>query len=260
MIRVEKVDFIGIPVLDPPAADAYYSETFKLFERNPRSTERWIEYEAPNVTLALVPNAYKGGAEHRPLPFGAYAVRVDDVDAERERLGAAGVEFLGDTFDSSVCNGAAMTGLDGNGMLLHRRYAPFADGRSPEGPAGRVDFVAVPVQDRGPVERFYGETLGLERNPNSTESWVEFETPNVTLALVRPEQIGRPFEPLPGGTIAFRVPDVEAAKTELEAAGVEFPAGVIDSGVCHIAPFSDPAGNGLMLHRRYAPFSDGTMP
>ena len=42
--------------------------------------------------------------------------------------------------------------------------------------------------------------------------------------------------------------------------GVEFPAGVIDSGVCHIAPFSDPAGNGLMLHRRYAPFADGTMP
>jgi hypothetical protein len=42
--------------------------------------------------------------------------------------------------------------------------------------------------------------------------------------------------------------------------GVEFPGGVIDSGVCHIAPFSDPAGNGLMLHRRYAPFADGTMP
>jgi predicted enzyme related to lactoylglutathione lyase len=260
LIGVEKVDFIGVPVLDPAAADVYYRDVFRLFERNPRSTERWIEYEAPNVTLALVPNAYTGGREHRPLPFGAVAVRVDDVDAERERLVGAGVEMIGDTFDSGVCNGAAFTGLDGNGMLLHRRYAPFADGRSAEAPSGRVDFIAVPVQDRTAAEEFYGETLGLRKNPNSTETWVEFESGNVTLALVRPEQIGRPFVPLPGGTIAFRVPDVEAAKAQLEATGVEFPAGLIDSGVCHIAPFSDPAGNGLMLHRRYAPFSDGTKP
>ena len=27
----------------------------------------------------------------------------------------------------------------------------------------------------------------------------------------------------------------------------------IDSGVCHMAPFSDPDGNALMLHHRYAP-------
>jgi extradiol dioxygenase family protein len=259
LITVEKVDFIGLPVLDPGAADAYYAQTFGLFERNPRSTERWVEYEAPNVTLALVPNAYTG-REHRPLPFGAVAVRVDDVGGERERLAAAGAEFAGDTFDSGVCNGAVFNGLDGNGMLLHRRYAPFSDGRSPEAPRGRVDFVAVPTQDRAPVEQFYGEVLGLERNPNSTDTWVEYETENLTLALVQPEQIGQPFEPLPGGTIAFRVPDVEAAAAELEAAGVEFPAGVIDSGVCHLAPFSDPAGNGLMLHRRYAPFNDGTLP
>jgi predicted enzyme related to lactoylglutathione lyase len=260
LIGVEKVDFIGVPVLDPAAADAYYAETFGLFERNPRSTERWIEYEAPNVTLALVPNAYTGGREHRPLPFGAVAVRVDDVEAEKERLAAGGVEVIGESFDSGVCKGAFVKGGDGNGMLLHHRYAPFVDGRSPEAPSGRVDFVAIPVQDRPPVEQFYGHMLALERNPHSTETWVEFETGNVTLALVHPEQVGQPFEPLPAGTIAFRVADVEAAMADLEAAGVEFPAGVIDSGVCHIAPFSDPAGNGLMLHRRYAPFADGSAP
>jgi hypothetical protein len=26
-----------------------------------------------------------------------------------------------------------------------------------------------------------------------------------------------------------------------------------DSGVCHGAPFADPDGNSLILHRRYAP-------
>jgi hypothetical protein len=29
-------------------------------------------------------------------------------------------------------------------------------------------------------------------------------------------------------------------------------AETIDSGVCHMAPFEDPAGNVLMLHHRYA--------
>jgi extradiol dioxygenase family protein len=253
LIGVERVDFIGLPVRENAAADQWLGDTLALWERNPRSSERWVEYEPPNVTVALVPDAYTQ-SEYRPLPFASLAVRVDDVDSERERLEGAGVQFAMDTFDSGVCNGAVFTGVDGNGMLLHRRYEPFADGRAPDAPHGRIDFVAVPSQDRASLERFYGDTLGLERNPNSTERWVEYETGNLTLALVQPEEIGRPFEPLPGGTIALRVPDVEAAKSKLEEVGVEFPAGVIDSGVCHIVPFSDPAGNGLILHRRYAPF------
>jgi predicted enzyme related to lactoylglutathione lyase len=118
----------------------------------------------------------------------------------------------------------------------------------------------VPVQDRDRAEDFYGGTLGLARNPRSTETWVEYETANVTLAFVDPTSAGQEFKPLPGATIALRVPDVEAAKGELEAAGVAFPAGIIDSGVCHIAPFSDPDGNGLLLHHRYAPFPDGREP
>lgn len=258
MISVERVDFLGVPVMDIAEADGYFRE-LGLFERNPRSTERWVEYEAPNVTIALVPNAYTGGREHEPLPFAAFAVRVDDVQAERKRLDGT-VEFLGEGFDSSVCYGAPFVGLDGNGMLLHHRYAPFADGRSPEAPRGRVDFVAVPTRDRDRAEEFYGRPLGLERNPRSTDTWVEYEASNVTLAFVDPASARQEFTTLPPGTIAFRVADVEAAKAELEAAGVEFPIGIIDSGVCHIAPFADPDGNGLMLHRRYAPFADGTKP
>jgi catechol 2,3-dioxygenase-like lactoylglutathione lyase family enzyme len=258
VIAVERVDFLGVPVMDNATGDAHFRE-LGLWERNPRSNDRWVEYEAPNVTLALVPNAYTGGRPHEPLPFAAFAIRVDDIQAERERL-AHTVEFLGDGFDSSVCYGAPFVGLDGNGMMLHHRYAPFSDGRSPEAPRGRIDFVAVPTRDRDRSEEFYGGILGLERNPRSTETWVEYETGNVTLAPVDPETAGQKFKTLPPGTIAFRVGDVEAAKSDLEAAGVEFAVGVIDSGVCHIAPFSDSDGNGLMLHRRYAPFADGSAP
>jgi catechol 2,3-dioxygenase-like lactoylglutathione lyase family enzyme len=123
----------------------------------------------------------------------------------------------------------------------------------------RVDFVAVPTQDVGRAERFYGEVLGLHRNPNSLDDWIEFETGNVTLALVSAEGHGREFAPLPHGSIALRVADVEAAKLKLEAAGVEC-GDVWDSGVCNGASFSDPDGNGIMIHHRYEPYPDGSLP
>jgi len=126
--------------------------------------------------------------------------------------------------------------------------------------AQRVDFIAVPTRDRARAERFYGQTLGLEKNPNSSENWVEFETGNVTLALVEPEKMGIDFSPLPVGAIAIRVPDVEAAKESLSDAGVEFRGELWDSGVCNGASFKDPDGNGLLLHHRYAPYPDGTTP
>ena len=108
--------------------------------------------------------------------------------------------------------------------------------------------------------KFYGETLGLEKNPNSTDRWIEFETGNVTLAIVVPEEIGVEFAALPFGSLALRVPDLEAAKQRLQGAGVEFRDETFDSGVCNGAIFTDPDGNGLMLHHRYAPYADGTNP
>jgi predicted enzyme related to lactoylglutathione lyase len=126
--------------------------------------------------------------------------------------------------------------------------------------AQRVDFIAVPVEDRERAARFYEETLGLQRNPNSTDAWVEFETGNVTLALVEPPSAGQPFVPLPFGSIVIRVPDVDAAKAALTEAGVAFLGETWDSGVCNGAVFTDSEGNGLAIHRRYAPYPDGTEP
>jgi hypothetical protein len=34
---------------------------------------------------------------------------------------------------------------------------------------------------------------------------------------------------------------------------VTFGADTLDTGVCHMAFFTDPDGNALMLHQRYAP-------
>ena len=120
----------------------------------------------------------------------------------------------------------------------------------------RTDFVTIPTRDRARAVTFYGETLGIARNPRAHPDFPEFETGNVTLAVVVPEDMGIPFSALPPGQISLRVADVEEARRRLEAAGVEFRGETFDSGVCKMAFFSDPDGNGLMLHRRYAPYAE----
>ena len=118
----------------------------------------------------------------------------------------------------------------------------------------RVDFIRVPVDDIEKAKRFYGEVLGLPRNTKlQHDDWVEYEASNVTLAVMTPHTHDYEFTPLPPGTIALGVPDVAKAKSKLEAAGVEVDD-VWDSGVCHGAGLSDPAGNRILLHHRYGPY------
>ena len=118
----------------------------------------------------------------------------------------------------------------------------------------RVDYIRVPVDDIDAAVRFYGETLGLPRNTKlKHDDWVEFEAANVTLAVMTPHTHDYEFAALPPSTIALGVPDVAAAKAQLEAAGVEV-GDVWDSGVCNGAGVSDPAGNRIVLHHRYRPY------
>jgi catechol 2,3-dioxygenase-like lactoylglutathione lyase family enzyme len=124
----------------------------------------------------------------------------------------------------------------------------------------RVDYIRVPVRDMDEANHFYGELLGLRRNPNSPDDdWVEYEAGNVTLAVMTPESHEYEFAPLPPGTLALRVDDVAAAKAQLEAAGVQVND-MWDSGKCRGAGVHDPSGNPILLHRRYAPYPDGTQP
>jgi len=124
----------------------------------------------------------------------------------------------------------------------------------------RVDYIRIPVKDIHEAKRFYEELLGLRENPNShDEDWIEYEAGNVTLAVMTPHTHDYEFTPLPPGTLALRVADVANAKAKLEAAGVQVND-MWDSGVCHGAGTRDPSGNPILLHRRYAPYSDGTTP
>jgi predicted enzyme related to lactoylglutathione lyase len=118
-----------------------------------------------------------------------------------------------------------------------------------------VDFVTVFVKDYSTAVQFYGELLGLEHSVDYGKIPAgEFETGNLTLQVVDAGSIDREFEPS-SHPIALHVDDVEAARKALEAEGVVFHGETIDSGVCHMAFFSDPDGNALMFHNRYAPRS-----
>jgi len=112
-----------------------------------------------------------------------------------------------------------------------------------------TDFISLPTQDLERAERFYGETLGLSRSPDS--DFVGFDAGEVTVLLVDPDAIGVEFAPNQNG-FALRVADVAGARLELEAQGVRFFGKIVDTGVRQMAFFADPDGNGIVLHRRHA--------
>ena len=113
----------------------------------------------------------------------------------------------------------------------------------------RVDFVSFLTQDLPRAKRFYTDVLGLEIESEG-ESDMELRCGQVTLDIFDPSSIGQPFASSPAG-LALRVPDVDAARAELEAKGVEFDGDTIATSVCRQAWFKDPDGNALMLHRRF---------
>ena len=119
----------------------------------------------------------------------------------------------------------------------------------------KADFVALPSQDGERSRRFYGETLGLRQDENAQ---FEFWAGDTCLAIWEPARFGIEFAPAKNGHIALHVADVDEARRELEGKGVTFLGETLDTGVCHMAFFTDPDGNDLMLHRRYAPYSNGS--
>ena len=121
-IEIEAVDFVTIPVDDFEAAVEFYGEVLGLPLVERYGQAPGAEFQAGNLTLAVMdPSAF--GQELRPnaMPI---ALRVDDVEAAREVLLDAGVEFKTDTFDSGVCHQAIFVDPAGNPLDLHHRYGP----------------------------------------------------------------------------------------------------------------------------------------
>jgi len=113
-----------------------------------------------------------------------------------------------------------------------------------------LDFIAVPSQDSERARTFYVETLGLRADDHAR---FEFWAGQTCFGIWEPGRLGMPFAPQKNAPAALHVEDVAAARQELAGRGVVFAGETLDTGVCHMAMFTDPDGNDLMLHHRYTP-------
>ncbi len=116
------VDFVTLPAKDIEASRHFYGTVLGLPFVKSYGDMPASEYQAGNLTLAIMePGAFGQEFRSHALPV---ALRVDDVAAAREALEAQGVQFVSETFDSGVCHQAIFLDPAGNALDLHHRYAP----------------------------------------------------------------------------------------------------------------------------------------
>jgi catechol 2,3-dioxygenase-like lactoylglutathione lyase family enzyme len=116
-MRVEQVDFVSVPTRDIERATAFYRDVLGL------ESGAEGEVETPNVTLSFW-QPERDGEAFAPNAAGI-ALRVSDVRSACDDFVAGGGELIG-IEDSGVCHMGFCRDLDGNTLILHRRYAPRA--------------------------------------------------------------------------------------------------------------------------------------
>jgi predicted enzyme related to lactoylglutathione lyase len=118
---VTGVDFVTIPATDIDASASFYGETLGLPFVKQWGSMPAKEYQAGNLTLAVMdPTAFGQEFHAHKVPV---ALQVEDVAAARESLESQGVKFVSDMIDSGVCHQAIFLDPAGNSLSLHHRYA-----------------------------------------------------------------------------------------------------------------------------------------
>ena len=117
----------------------------------------------------------------------------------------------------------------------------------------KVDTIGIPSSDTARSREFYVDTLGLRPDEHS---WNEFWVGESCFSIWEPARFGGEFRAQSNSIVLLHVDDVAVARSELEGRGVQFDGETFDTGVCHMANFSDPDGNPLTLHKRYAPYKE----
>jgi predicted enzyme related to lactoylglutathione lyase len=118
-MEIQKVDAVGIPSRDWERSHRFYVETLGLRPDPNAKGEFWV-----GDTCFAIWMPEQWGAEFKPQSQAIALLQVDDVASARSELEAKGVEFLGETVDTSVCHMATFLDPDGNQLTLHKRYAP----------------------------------------------------------------------------------------------------------------------------------------
>ena len=123
---IEGVDFVVVPTDDFDASCHFYGEVLGLPCIARYGDRPGAEFQAGNLTLAVMQNdAFGGTFSPNSMPI---ALRVADVAEARARLLAEGVKFHTEPFDSGVCHQAICSDPVGNPLSLHHRYEPAKAG------------------------------------------------------------------------------------------------------------------------------------
>jgi len=126
-MQVERVDFVSFLTRDLQRAKRFYTDVLGLQLEGEGDAD--MELTCGQVTLDIF-DPTSVGQPFAPSPAGL-SLRVADVAAARAELEAKGVAFDGEILDTGVCHMTFFKDPDGNALMLHRRYAPFDDGRMP---------------------------------------------------------------------------------------------------------------------------------
>jgi len=118
---IAKVDAVGIPSTDWERSRRFYVETLGLRPDKHAKAEFWV-----GDTCFAIWMPEQWGEEFEPNANAIALLSVDDVQAARGELESKGVEFDGETVDTSVCHMATFRDPDGNRLILHKRYASYA--------------------------------------------------------------------------------------------------------------------------------------
>lgn len=113
-----------------------------------------------------------------------------------------------------------------------------------------IAFTCYPVTDVARARTFYEGLLGLVPTMDHEMEgahWVEYDIGTATLAIGRAPGWNPSRE---GCSVSLELEDFAAGVAELQAAGVEFVMGPIETPVCHMAFVRDPDGNSVGIHKR----------
>ena len=113
-----------------------------------------------------------------------------------------------------------------------------------------IAFSCYPVADMPKARAFYEGVLGLRATMDAQfegAHWVEYDIGTGTLAIgvtpgMSPSQ--------DGCSVSLEVENFDKAISELEAAGVPFKFGPLETPVCRMAWVRDPDGNLVGIHKR----------
>jgi catechol 2,3-dioxygenase-like lactoylglutathione lyase family enzyme len=122
MSVIQRLDFLGVPSQDADRARTFYRDVLGMRPDEHGQDEQWA-----GQTCFGIWQPEQQGMQFVPQKGNPWPLGVDDVAAARAELEAKGVQFFGETLDTGVCHMAFFADPDGNELMLHHRYAPYAD-------------------------------------------------------------------------------------------------------------------------------------